>query len=257
MAHLLILDALNLIRRLHAAQPLQRLSDEAALQGTRQGLLRTVQALLAQVQPSHVLAVFDGEQPSWRHACHPDYKAGRSPMPEALRQGLDSLQATLWELGIDSLLSDGDEADDLIATLSLQLCRRQQAVTLISTDRGFCQLLDSGLQIRDHFNRRWLDAAYVQQSVGVQPAQLVDYWALTGIGGANIKGVPGIGPKSARALLGDYGNLERLLADPNPGKAAARVQAHAAEAQLAQQLVRLREDIPLGFNLRDIRYPPA
>jgi len=257
MAHLLILDALNLIRRLYAAQPLQTLPAEAALKATRQTLMRTVQALLAQFRPTHVLAVFDGEQPSWRHGCYPEYKAGRSPMPEPLRQGLDSLQAALWELGIDSLLSEGDEADDLIATLSHQLCRRQQAVTLISTDQGFCQLLDSGLQIRDHFNKRWLDAAYVQHSFGVQPAQLVDFWSLTGIGGANIKGVPGIGPKGARALLTEYGDLEQLLADPAPGKAAAKVQAHAEAALLAQKLVRLQLDIPLGFNLRDIRYPPA
>ena len=86
MAHLLILDALNLIRRLYAAQPAQALPTEAALQATRQTLLRTVQALLAQFRPTHVLAVFDGEQPSWRHDRYPEYKAGRSPMPEPLRR---------------------------------------------------------------------------------------------------------------------------------------------------------------------------
>lgn len=68
-------------------------------------------------------------------------------------------------------------------------------VTLISTDKGFCQLLDSGLQIRDYWPKRWLDHAFVQQQYGLLPSQLVDFWALTGISGMNIKGVPGVGEK--------------------------------------------------------------
>ena len=188
-------------------------------------------------------------------------------MPQALSSGMPMLQQVLRQCGVDSLLSAEDEADDLIATLAGHLTRRAQPVTLISTDKGFCQLLPTGLQIRDYFNRRWLDAAFVEQQYGVAPSQLVDFWALTGISGSHIPGVSGVGPKGAGRLLQRYGSLTQVLAqdpaqpDPVSGQAPdpllAKVQASADDALLAQRLVRLRDDIPLGFNLKDIRYIPA
>ena len=259
MAHLLIFDALNLIRRLHAALGKQPLDATTLLLATQQRLLNTVQGILNEVRPSHVIAVFDGEQPSWRHSIYPDYKLGRTPMPEELQQGMEQLQATLWQCGVDSLLTAGDEADDLIASLSHQLTQRHQQVTLISTDKGFCQLLPSGLQIRDYFNRRWLDQEFVLNQYGIKAEQLVDYWALSGVSGSHIKGVAGIGAKSATALLQEFGSLEQILAQRGEEhRLVRRVQEQAAAAQLAQTLVRLRLDIPLGFNLKAIRYsPPA
>ncbi len=266
MTHLLIIDALNLIRRLHAA-PGQPIDPTAALQSTAKRLEGTVNILLREAKPSHVLAVFDAEQPGWRHACYPAYKQGRNPMPQALSSGMPMLQHVLRQCGVDSLLSAEDEADDLIATLAGHLTRRAQPVPLISTDKGFCQLLPTGLQIRDYFNRRWLDAAFVEQQYGVAPSQLVDFWALTGISGSHIPGVSGVGPKGAGRLLQRYGSLTQVLVqdpaqpDPVSGQAPdpllAKVQASADDALLAQRLVRLRDDIPLGFNLKDIRYIPA
>lgn len=257
MAHLLIFDALNLIRRLHAALGKQALDGQALLIATQQRLMTTVQGILSEVNPTHVIAVFDGEEPSWRHQLYPAYKQGRSPMPPELQHGLEALQDSLWQCGVDSLLTEGDEADDLIATLSQQLTERQQRVTLISTDKGFCQLLPSGIQIRDYFNRRWLDAAFVAEQYGVSPEQLVDFWALAGVNGSNIKGVSGVGAKSATRLLQQYGSLEQILAaDPAESRALQLVQQDVDNARLAQTLVRLRLDIPLGFNLKAIRYFP-
>lgn len=255
MAHLLIFDALNLIRRVHAALGKQALPPEAQLLATRARLQQTVRLILEEVRPTHVIAIFDGEAPSWRHQLYPAYKLGRTPMPAELQAGLEDLQGDLWNAGVDALLSDGDEADDLVASLSLQLTSRQQPVTLISTDKGFCQLLPSGLQIRDYFNRRWLDEDFVQAQFGVHSHQLVDYWALTGLSGSNIKGVPGIGPKTASQLLQRYASLEEILHTPDTDKPLQKIQEHADIAQLAQTLVRLRLDIPLGFNLKAIRYP--
>jgi len=257
MAHLLILDALNLIRRLHAPVVSEQSTTHAQLIATQQRLQRTVMTILDEVQPTHVVAVFDADAPGWRHRLYPQYKQGRSAMPEALTIGMTALQDTLWQCGVDSLLTDEDEADDLIATLSLQLTQRQQPVTLISTDKGFCQLLPRGVAIRDYFNRRWLDHQFVQQHFGVEPRQLVDFWALTGINGSHIPGVNGIGPKGAQTLLQRYGSLDQILSQSAAeDKLLHKVQQHAAAARLAQTLVRLREDIPLGFNLRAIRYAP-
>ncbi|GAA4497133.1 flap endonuclease Xni [Pseudaeromonas paramecii] len=256
MAHLLLLDAMNLIRRLYAVQERQQADHQSRLLATAQTMERAVGSILAEVAPSHVLAVFDGQGDSWRKALYPDYKAGRNAMPEALAEGLELLQARLWSLGVDALLSDTDEADDLIATLMAGMASHGQPVTLISTDKGFCQLLPQGLQIRDYFNKRWLDEAFVRQHFGVPSTALVDYWALCGLAGSNIKGVPGIGPKGAAELLGQYGNLDTLLSVEAADKRLHKVQQAADEARLAQTLVRLRQDIPLGFNLKDIRYTP-
>lgn len=261
--HLLIIDALNLIRRLHAVQAQQGLTPTQALIATRANLINTSRKLLAGSEPTHAIAVFDGESDgqahSWRKALYPAYKEGRTPMPDELREGLAELQDAFWECGVDALLSQTDEADDLVATLASGMARRGARATIISTDKGFCQLICPQIQVRDHFNKRWLDAAFVQQQYGVAPAQLVDFWALTGIGGSNIKGVPGIGPKTATQLLLQYGTLAALLdacEQEEAGKPLLKLRQHRDDALLAQRLVRLQLDIPLGFNLKDIRYPP-
>lgn len=260
MANLLILDALNLIRRIHSVQIRQYPDDIAAqLIATDMTMQRAVSTILQEANPTHVIAVFDSEVPGWRKAKYASYKEGRTAMPDGLRQGLNQLQDSLFKLGIDSLVSETDEADDLIATLVKPLANSQHQITLISTDKGFCQLLDSGLQIRDYFNKRWLDHAFVQQQYGLLPSQLVDFWALTGISGMNIKGVPGIGEKTAQQLLSEFGSLTQLLqADASENKKVKLVQQHRDDCLLAQELVRLKDDIPLGFNLKDLRYtPPA
>ncbi|MHA6965074.1 flap endonuclease Xni [Zobellella denitrificans] len=254
---LLILDALNLIRRLYAVQENRQQDTAAALVATEAALNHAAGRLLERFAPSHVVAVFDGAPQGFRHRLHPGYKAGRAPMPEALAGHLDRLQQGLWQLGIDALLSDTDEADDLVATLARTLSRHGLAATIVSTDQGFCQLLGPHTRLWDHFNQRWLDTAYVQQHYGLQPAQLVDYWALTGVSGSQIKGVPGIGPKRAKALLQQFGNLDSLLAGEPVSKEQKTVQQHKHDALLARQLVRLVDDIELGFNLKDLRYRPS
>lgn len=257
--HLLIIDALNLIRRLHAVQAQQALTPAQALVATRANLINTCRKLLANSEPTHVIAVFDGEVHSWRKEVYPAYKEGRTPMPPELREGLATLQDAFWECGVDALLSETDEADDLIATLACGIASHGHQATIISTDKGFCQLICQQIRVRDYFNKRWLDAAFVQQQYGVAPAQLVDFWALTGISGSNIKGVPGIGPKTATQLLQQYSNLAAMLEacqQEDAAKPLIKLRQHQDEALLAQRLVRLQRDIPLGFNLRDIRYPP-
>ncbi|MGL4251250.1 MAG: flap endonuclease Xni [Aeromonas sp.] len=261
--HLLIIDALNLIRRLHAVQSQQGLTPAQALAATRANLINTCRKLLANSEPTHAIAVFDGENDgevdSWRKALYPAYKEGRTPMPPELREGLGSLQDAFWECGVDALLSETDEADDLIATLACGMAGYGHQATIISTDKGFCQLISPQIQIRDYFNKRWLDAAFVLSQYGVAPAQLVDFWALTGISGTNIKGVTGIGPKTATQLLLHYVDLATMLKacqHKDAAKPLLKLHQQRENALLAQRLVRLQQEIPLGFNLRDIRYPP-
>lgn len=251
---LLIIDALNLIRRIYAVQAAQYQDETSQLTATRASLTQIARKLLKQFAPSHVVAVFDGAPEGFRHQLYPDYKAGRPPMPSPLARHMDQLQQSLWQLGIDALLSDTDEADDLIATLANTLTVHQCQVTIVSTDKGFCQLLNPWVRVWDHFNQRWLDDQYVRHQYALAVTQLVDYWSLTGVSGSGIKGVPGIGPKRARALLQQHGSLDQLLTGSPDTRDEKMVHQHAPQALLARQLVKLVDDIELGFNLKDLRY---
>ncbi|MEZ9549129.1 flap endonuclease Xni, partial [Vibrio crassostreae] len=113
--HLVIIDALNLIRRVHSVQP-----DPTDIARTITTTTRTLNKILNESKPTHIIAVFDHhlQDRGWRADVLPSYKQNRKPMPEPLMKGLDAIQQAWWELGIDSLLSDGDEADDLVATLA-------------------------------------------------------------------------------------------------------------------------------------------
>jgi protein Xni len=250
--HLVIIDALNLIRRVHSAQP-----DPADIQRTITTTSRTLKRIFDEAKPSHIIAVFDHHQQvrGWRAEKFPAYKQDRKPMPTELQQGLDSIQQAWWELGVDSLLSDGDEADDLVATLAVKVASKQQQVTIISTDKGYCQLLMPTLRIRDYFQHRWLDAAYVEKEFGVRVEQLADYWGLTGISGTGLTGVPGIGPKAAQELLSLCDNIEEIYThDDIPAKYKKKLADQQQHALVCRELAGLNTDLELGFNLQDLRW---
>ena len=176
-------------------------------------------------------------------------------MPDELMTGMDIIQDAFMEIGIDSLLSDGDEADDLVATLALKVASRGEQVTIISTDKGYCQLLQPTLRIRDYFQERWLDSAFIEKEYGVAPDKLTDYWGLAGISSSKIPGIAGIGPKAAVELLSLYPTLETILAaDDLPAKWKKKIDGHYDVALASKAVSSLKTDLELGFNLQDIRY---
>ncbi len=250
--HLVIIDALNLIRRVHSAQP-----DPTDIERTINTTTRTLQRIINESEPTHIIAVFDHhlQDRGWRAELLPSYKEGRKPMPEPLQQGLDAIQQAWWELGIDSLLSEGDEADDLVATLACKVANHNEKVTIISTDKGYCQLLSPTLQIRDYFQHRWLDAPFIENEFGVKPSQLADYWGLTGVSSSQVPGVAGIGPKAAKEILTQFSNIEEAFASEELApKYRKKLDEHIEMARICKQISTLKTDIELGFNLQDIRF---
>lgn len=250
--HLVIIDALNLIRRIHAAQ-----SNSNDIQQTSLNCVRALNKIILSSNPTHIVAVFDfqGDDRGWRAQILPSYKQDRSPMPFELSQGLDQIQEAFMQIGVDSLLSDGDEADDIVASLAYKMANQNQLVTIVSTDKGYCQLLQPTLRIRDYFQQRWLDSPFIQTHFGVLPEQLTDFWGLAGISSSNIQGVPGIGTKSAALLLNKYKNLEDLFnAEDLDAKWQKKLVGNQEMAMKCKQIATLKIDIALGFNLKDIRY---
>lgn len=251
MIHLLIIDALNLIRRIHAVQgsPCQ------------EACIYAVQQLLLHTRPTHAVAVFDDEQrsDSWRHHLLPDYKAGRSPMPDALCDEMPLLRSAFASIGVKSWHATGDEADDLAATLASKVAAAGHQATIVSTDKGYCQLLAPTVQIRDYFQKRWLDMPFISNAFGVEPAQLTDYWGLAGISSSKIPGVAGIGSKSAAQLLQQFGSLAAIYQDLEqvPEKWRNKLTGHQQVATICKQVATLKTDLVLKGNLKELRLEPC
>jgi len=269
--HLVLIDALNLIRRIYAVQERpfvqskQQSDGELSIKTQQQVLFNTQQActkaldnILKHQQASHALAVFDSQNPCWRYKLYPDYKKGRKKMSSDLANELSNIQDRFLALGVDSLISEEDEADDLIATLATKMALHGQHVTIISTDKGFLSLLNPHIHVYDYFNRRYLDEAYVKDKFDTKPTQLIDLWTLTGDSTNKIPGVSGIGQITAASLLNEHGSISAILQSDNI-KATIQEKLNGSEEQMviSKKLLTLKQNIPLGFNLKDIRLEKA
>lgn len=245
--HLLIVDALNLIRRIHAVQGSPCVET----------CVHALSQLINHSQPTHAVAVFDDEErrEGWRHQVLPDYKAGRVPMPEALELEMPAIREAFIRRGVACWHSQGNEADDLAATLAAKLAVNGHHATIVSTDKGFCQLLAPTIQIRDYFQKRWLDAPFIAKEYGVLPEQLPDFWGLAGISSSKIPGVAGIGPKSATQLINQFSTLEALYEklDEVPEKWRKKLEQHKESAFTCRQVARLQTDLNLEGNLQQLR----
>lgn len=245
--HLLIVDALNLIRRIHAVQGSPCVDT----------CLHALEQLIVHSQPTHAVAVFDDEDRAhgWRHQRLPEYKAGRAPMPETLVAEMPALRATFEQRGIRCWASPGSEADDLAATLAVKVAQAGHQATIVSTDKGYCQLLSPTIRIRDYFQKRWLDAPFIASEFGVTPEQLADYWGLAGISSSKVPGVAGIGHKSAAQLLNEFQDLEGLYARlaEVPEKWRKKLAAHQEMAFTCREVARLQTDLQLDGNLQQLR----
>ena len=252
---LLIVDAMNLIRRMYAAAE----GNELALEATQSRCLSVIARNAEQIAATHVAMVFEQKCITWRHEVWPSYKEGRAPMPQELEQGLDALRRYLQQAGVFCLDLAGWEGDDVVASLALRAAFAGLEVDIMSTDKGFCQLVNSRLRVRNHFDRFTWDEDMVRNRFGLAPSQLADFWALTGDTTNHLPGVEGIGPKTAGQLLDQYRSLDLILAqlDHLDSRTRNALQKGWQNALLTRALATLRADVPLGFNLHELRWHGA
>lgn len=252
--HLLVIDALNLIRRIFSVQQRQLDNPQQLVVATRAAVGNAGRAMLKNLAPSHVIAVFDSpEAPSWRKQLHPEYKAKRKPMPSELQAHLPQIQDELLEIGIDSAESGPNEADDLCATLAIKAAQGGFNCTIVSTDQGYYPILGPRIAQYDYFKREYLQLNELEAKFELALSQLPDYWALVGNTSDGVTGVPGIGAKSAKTLLQTYQSCQGILAASDEDKLVKKVQQHQEQLALAQQLLGLQTELQLGFNLKHLR----
>lgn len=219
------------------------------------GFTRFLCELLERAAPTHLMVAFDGSLTrSFRNAIYPPYKANRELPPEELEYQFVLCRRISAAMGITTLIDDGFEADDLIGSALWTARAEGYRSVIVSADKDFGQLLGEHDEQWDYArNRRWGPAG-VHARLGVHPPQVADYLALCGDSVDNIPGVPGIGAKTAAALLTHFGSLDALLerVDEVPflslrgaRSCAARLREHADDARLYRRLTRIALDAPV------------
>ena len=267
---LMIVDAMNLIRRIYAVQERQHpqpLTEDVTAQQSHQRTLKvatinaveqSIRKLHNLLQPTHAVAVFDDTKHSWRHQRYPEYKAGRKPTPPTLALILPELKQLMqnqWQLPYTG--HPNFEADDVIASIAEKINTAQQHCIIVSTDKGFLQLINPHIEQFDYFARKVLDQAYCYEKFSLPSHKLFLFWGLAGDSGNNIPGVAGVGKKTALDILLQHSSLQDAL---QSDKLTARIKDKLANQQdefkLSLTLVTLRRNIELGLNLKQLRVKP-
>lgn len=207
--------------------------------------------LLTAHQPDAVAIAWDERAPTFRHEAYDGYKATRHGMPEELAQQMPVLKELLNDLGFVQVSKAGWEADDILGTLAAA-CEAQGGTTLLATgDRDSLQLVDDATTVLLATNKETIpmDPAAIREKYGVDPAQLIDVKSLMGDSSDNIPGVPGIGEKTALALVQKFGSLQAIydhLDDPaiKPGQ-RTKLGANRDKAELSYMLGTIRKDAPI------------
>jgi DNA polymerase-1 len=217
--------------------------------------------LIADHHPTYIAASFDLPGPTFRDEIVSDYKANRAQMPDDLVEQINWVHEACEAMGVPVLTMPGYEADDVIGTLAARAVTSGFSVAIVSIDKDFFQLVRNG-SVRVYDPRddgAWFDEVGVAEKFGVKPSQVVDVLALVGDTSDNVAGVPGIGKKGATDLITQYGSLDALLAHSSELKLKQReaLEAHRDGALRSRDLVTIRTDVPIEFDLESLRYRGA
>jgi 5'-3' exonuclease len=227
------------------------------------GFARFLSELLERRAPLHVAVAFDSSHGNcFRHALYPAYKANREPAPPELARQFAWCREYCRHIGVAEFASESYEADDLIGTLAALCSAQGLEFTVVSCDKDLAQLIGPRDVFWDYAEGSEYRYGDIAGRFGVPPERMVDYLALRGDYVDNVPGVPGIGAKTAAALMTLcasldelFGRLDAVARLPLRGAASlpARLQQHREAAYLARSLTRIACDVPLGAAPEDLR----
>jgi DNA polymerase-1 len=221
------------------------------------GFIRMLGKMQNKIRPSHVIVVWDGGLAAERMALHAEYKSHRPEMPPLLEQQLDQIVAYLHAANIFSFLRHDCEADDCIAALTRRAVTDNFEVIIASSDKDFMQLISPEVRMlnpNDKTDALW-GGEEVRAKTGVEPTQIVDWLSLTGDAVDNIPGVPGVGTKTASALLRQFGSVDSLfsrLDEVRPDRLRASLQSSMEVVRKNQKLVRLNCEVQCEVPLEEL-----
>ena len=261
MKKLLVVDGSNLLFQMFYGMPARIVNHEGrAIQGTL-GFVGALLKMIRMVQPTHVAVLFDGETANERRELDPDYKANRPdytdvPEEETPFSQLPDIYRALDELTIRHGETVDCEADDWIAGYA-SMGGEELTVVIASQDSDFFQLIGEHVTVLRYRGDRSVlcDPAWIREKLNVEPQQYAAYKALTGDTADNICGVDKVGPKTAAALMRQFGDLDTLLARAEEiSKPSVRnsVLDSAARIRTNDRLIRLSAGHPLPFGLEEL-----
>lgn len=226
------------------------------------GFLNILFKILDEEQPDYLTVAFDVHAPTFRHKMYDAYKGTRKPMAEELRQQVPLMKEMLTAMGVTIVEKEGYEADDLLGTIAKQSEAQGLEVSIVSGDRDLLQLASDHIKIRIPKTKRtgteiedYL-AKDVVEKYQVTPLQFIDVKALMGDSADNIPGVPGIGEKTATALIVSYGSIENAhdhLEEIKPNRAKQNLSEHYDMAQMSKKLATIEIHAPIEYSLEDAK----
>lgn len=258
---LFLLDGMALIYRAHFALIRSPIFTSKGVNTSAVfGFTNTLLELLEKQKPTHIAVAFDTAEPTPRHLIFPQYKAQREEMPEDIARAIPAVKRLIRALDIPVLECPGYEADDIIGTLAKRAEAEGEYTTyMVTPDKDFAQLVSEKTIIykpgRQGSEVEILDLARIREQWGVEsPEQVIDILGLWGDASDNIPGVPGIGEKTAKKLIAQFGSVENLIAraDELKGKQKENVIAHAEQARLSRQLAEIILDAPVEVDFHEL-----
>ncbi|AJQ93148.1 DNA polymerase I [Gynuella sunshinyii] len=250
-----------LFRAFHAMPPLTNSKGQPT--GAVKGVINMVRSMVLEYPDSIIAVVFDAKGPTFRHQQYAEYKANRPPMPDDLRVQIEPIHAIIKAMGLPLLCVEGVEADDVIGTLARQATEQGRECIISTGDKDMAQLVSEHVRLVNTMKNEVLDVQGVNDKYGFGPEHMIDYLALMGDKVDNIPGVPGVGEKTAQALIAGIGGLDDLYA--NLDKIAgltfrgAKTMAKKLEdnkelAYLSHQLATIKCDVELDYAVDTLRH---
>jgi DNA polymerase-1 len=226
------------------------------------GVTKMLRKMLADHTPSHHAAAFDLGAPHKRLTLLPSYKAQRPPTPPDLDKQLPGIREVLQAMRVPIVEVEGEEADDIIATLAVRAAGAGHDVLIASNDKDFMQIVGAHIRLLrpDGKETTIVDPPAVRARFGVAPEQIVDFLSLLGDSVDNIPGAAGVGEKTAAQLLQTYGSLDSLVARVSEiARPKLRDSLAAAAGRLLanRQLIKLQTDVPLPVALNSLTVQPS
>lgn len=219
------------------------------------GFTKTLVKLLREEAPAYAVVAFDTPAPTFRHKQYAEYKANRAETPEDFRPQVPLIKDVIRGFNIAVVEKDGYEADDILVTLACQGVEAGMDVVIVTHDKDLMQVVnDHILLLNPHGEFTLYDANKVKEKYGVRPDQIIDFLGLAGDSVDNIPGVPGVGVKTAAALLEEFDTLEGVLANVDKisgKKRKENLTQFADQARLSQELATIDRAVPLDVKPLD------
>ncbi|MDD8060718.1 DNA polymerase I [Shewanella metallivivens] len=261
---LILVDGSSYLYRAYYAPPhLTNSKGEAT--GAVYGVVNMLRSLLSRYSPSHIAVVFDAKGKTFRNDMYDEYKAQRPPMPDDLRNQIAPLHRIIHAMGLPLISIPGVEADDVIGTIALQASKEGRA-TLISTgDKDMAQLVNDHVTLINTMTDTIMGPEEVKAKFGVGPDRIIDFLALMGDKADNIPGLPGVGEKTALAMLTGVGSVAQLLADPQSVAEVgfrgsktmpAKIIDNADMLKLSYELATIKTDVELDQDWHELNVKP-